>query len=168
VKVDAYLRQIAAVDPDRIAYVDEAGMDTCLYREYAYAPKGEIVIGKIYGRKYRRTSIVAAKIGKEILAPMQYDGTMDSSLFEYWFEQSLLPQLRTDTVIVMDNAAFHRKSKLFALAENSGHSLLFLPPYSPELNPIENYWSWLKRYLYKILPAFERFHDALSACFHVR
>lgn len=167
-KVEAYLRQIADVPSKQIAYVDETGIDTCLYREYAYASKGEIVIGKINGRKFKRTSIVAAKMGKEILAPMQYDGTMDSSLFEIWFEHFLLPQLPEGAVIVMDNAAFHRKSKLFALAESSGHSLIFLPPYAPELNPIENFWSWLKRRLRKILSEFDGFDDALFDCLHVR
>jgi transposase len=167
VKVEAYLCQIDDVDPDRIVYVDETGFDTCLDREYAYAPKGEVIFGRVSGRKYKRTSIVAAKMGEAILAPMQYNGTMDGSLFEIWFEQFLLPQLPEDTVIVMDNAAFHRKSRLFALARSSGHSLLFLPPYSPELNPIENFWGWLKRRLRKCLRRCDVFDDALFDCFQV-
>ena len=166
-KVEEYLHAIADIDPDQIAYIDETGMDTCLYREYAYAPRGEEVIAQIYGRKYKRTSIVAAQIGKEIIAPLQYDGTMDSSLFEHWFEQLFLPSLLLGAAIVMDNAAFHRRSHLIPLAQNAGHLLIFLPPYSPELNPIEKYWSWLKRNLRKILPQYESFDAALSACFQV-
>jgi transposase len=107
-------------------------------------------------------------MGEEILSPLQYDGTMDSTLFEMWFETLLLPVLPENTVIVMDNASFHRKNRLCLLAEKSGHRLIFLPPYSPELNPIENFWSWIKRQLRKILPYHCSFDLALSECFQVR
>jgi len=66
--------------------------------------------------------------GKSIIAPLQYDGMMDSTLFEAWFETRLLPSLPENTVIVMDNASFHRKSKLFHWAEHAGFCLVFLPP----------------------------------------
>ena len=82
---------------------------------------------------------MAGQAGKSIIAPMQYDGTMDSAFFESWFETRLLPALPRDSVIVVDNASFHRKSKLPGLAEGAGYRVLFLPPYSPELNPIENF-----------------------------
>ena len=66
------------------------------------------------GRKYQRCGIVAAKMGDKILAPFQYSGTMDSSLFEFWFSNQLLPTLDKGTVIVMDNASFHSKRRLFS------------------------------------------------------
>lgn len=91
---------------------------------------------------------------------------MDSQLFEYWFENYLMPKLQPSSTIIMDNASFHRKSKLFCLAQNFGHHIIFLPPYSPELNPIENFWNWLKKFLIKILPLFDNFEDALSYCFN--
>jgi transposase len=92
---------------------------------------------------------------------------MDSRLFEFWFENCLLPALPKKSVVVMDNAAFHRKSRLFSLAENAEMRLIFLPPYSPELNPIENFWSWLKRRLRKILPSSDSFDCTLFDCFQV-
>lgn len=140
-------------------------MDTYLYREHCYAEKGRQVIGYISGKKYRRTSIVAAKMGKKIIAPLQYEGTMDSVLFEMWFQECLLSSLPEASVIVMDNAAFHRKSKLFDLAKRAGHSLIFLPPYSPDLNPIENFWAWLKTKLRKILKDYDFFDEALRCAF---
>lgn len=152
----------------RIAYIDETGIDTYLYREYAYSAKGEAVYGLISGRKYQRTGLVAAQMGGKMIAPLQYDGTMDSALFELWFERCLLPVLPEHSCIVMDNAAFHRKSRLYSLVQNTGHTLVFLPPYSPELNPIEHFWSWLKRQLRKILPRCVSFNDALLECFQVR
>jgi Transposase and inactivated derivatives len=161
------LRLIANIPKDKIAYIDETGIDTYLYREHCYAPKGQKVIGHISGKKYHRVGIVAAKLGRRILAPLQYDGTMDSFLFETWFEQRLLPDLPTNSVIVMDNAAFHRKKLLISLAENRGHTIIFLPPYSPELNPIENFWAWLKAKLRKHLSDFNDFDDALCYTFKV-
>ena len=65
------------------------------------------------------------------------------------------------------NAAFHRKSVLFLLAEHAGIRLLFLPPYSPNLNPIEHFWAWIKRHLRKILPLHDSFDDALYSAFQV-
>ena len=162
-----YLEQIAGIAGSSIAYVDETGIDTYLYRPYAYAPKGIRVYGKISGRKYKRVGIVAAQIGRNIYAPLQYEGTMDSCLFEQWFAQCLLPALPKHTTIIMDNASFHRKNQLLALAQGQGHSLLFLPPYSPQLNPIENFWRWLKRHLQKTIHSFNSFDEALSSAFQV-
>lgn len=157
------MKAISDTPESQIAYVDETGIDTYLYREYCYAQKGQEIIGYISGRKYRRVGIVAAKIGKTTIAPMYYDGTMESKLFEKWFENCLLPELPIGSTIVMDNASFHRKSKLILLAESYGYNLIFLPPYSPELNPIEKFWSWLKTKLRKILPAYTDFDSALCA-----
>jgi transposase len=147
--------------------VDETGVDTCLYREYGWSERGRLLMGDISGRRFARTGIVAAQMGKFILAPLTYAGAMDSLLFETWFEKCLLPALPKTAVIVMDNASFHRKNKLFAFVEKSGHRLIFLPPYSPELNPIENFWSRLKRHLRKILHQHSSFHDAFCSAFTV-
>jgi len=92
---------------------------------------------------------------------------MDSLLFETWFANCLLPILPKHSAIVMDNAAFHRKNKLFCLAEKAGHRLIFLPPYSPELNPIENFWNWLKRYVRKNIHEQLSFMDILCSAFNV-
>jgi transposase len=161
------LEKLKRVAPEQIAYVDETGMDTCLYREYGWSQRGEPLLGAVSGRKFKRTGIVAAQMGKSILAPFTYDGVMDSQLFETWFEKCLLPALPEKSVIVMDNASFHRKNRLYFLTENVGHRLIFLPPYSPEYNPIENFWSWLKRYLRKILPVHYSFDAALCSAFSV-
>jgi len=147
--------------------VDECGIDTYLYREYGYAPRGQQVFGQICGRRYKRCGIVAAKMGEQILAPLQYSGTMDSRLFEFWFSQQLLPSLDKGTVIVMDNASFHSKKQFFSVAQNAGCKLIFLPPYSPELNPIEKFWAWLKRFLRRILSAATSFDDALLTAFQL-
>ena len=103
-KVVAYQEVIKDIPLEKIAYVDESGIDTYLYREYGYALRGQRVFGQVRGRKYQRCGIVAAQIGDRILAPFQYNGTMNSRLFEFWFSNQLLPSLEQGTVIVMDNA----------------------------------------------------------------
>jgi transposase len=138
-----------------------------LIREYGWAERGKPVSDLVSGKKFQRTGIVAAQLGQSIVTPMQFEGTMDSRLFECWFEKHLLPSLPIDAVIVMDNASFHRKTTLTQLAHKANRTLIFLPPYSAELNPIEHFWSWLKRHLRKILPAFDSFDDALCSCFNV-
>ncbi len=74
-------------------------------------------------------NIVAAKMGNKILAPMQYNGTTDAPLFEFWFEQWLLPCLPEDVVIVMDNASFHSKDHLNLIAETYNRQIIFLPSF---------------------------------------
>ena len=93
---------------------------------------------------------------------------MDSKLFEFWFSEQLLPSLEKGTVIVMDNASFHSKERLISVAQNADCRLIFLPPYSPELNPIEKFWAWLKRFLRKILSFAASFDDALFTAFQLR
>ena len=161
--MEGYLAELEKVSGRPVVYVDETGIDTCLCREYGRSERGEAVIGKMSGRKFKRVGVVAGQAGKSIVAPMQYGGTMDSEVFESWFEAWLLPALPEGSVVVMDNASFHRKGRLHALAERAGHRVLFLPPYSPELNPIENFWGWLKRELRRILPCCPTFSDALRS-----
>ena len=105
---------------------------------------------------------MAGKIGNKLIAPFVYGGTMTSAFFEWWMENELLNKLSKGSTIVMDNASFHRKEALREIIERKGLRLIFLPPYSPELNPIEKYWAALKRKLRKILPNFPSFSDALD------
>lgn len=110
---------------------------------------------------------MAAKLDSQILAPMQYNGTTDAPLFEYWFEQWLLPCLPADTVIVMDNASFHKKDELQKIADKHNRKIIFLPPYSPELNPIEKFWAVLKHWLKIHIREFDSLDDAIFAAFQI-
>ena len=158
---------LKAVPPENLVYVDECGIDKYLYREFAYALRGEKVVRKISGKKFKRTNIVAGICLGEWVAPMEYSGTTDSVLFEVWFENCLLKELGGGKVIVLDNATFHRKSVLPDLAKKYNCEVLFLPPYSPNLNPIEKKWAWLKKKLRKILPDSDSFQDAVQNSFQV-
>jgi transposase len=105
-------------------------------------------------------------MGEKIMSPLQFNGTMDGRLFEFWFQNCLLHEYPSNSVIVMDNAAFHRKKRLISLTESSKNKIAFLPPYSQEYNPIENFLAWLKHKLKKELFDFDSFDDCLRYCFN--
>jgi len=162
-----FQHRIKRISPKNLIYLDETGIDEFLYREYGYAVRGEKVVGKISGKKFNRTNIVAGICQGKWIAPLQYDGSMDSRLFEYWFKNCLLKEAKRGSFIVMDNARFHRKEHLEKLAKSKICKLIFLPPYSPDLNPIEHKWHWLKQHLRKILENFSSLSDAVLDTFKV-
>ena len=77
---------------------------------------------------------------------MLFDGVCNTKLFNIWFEQILIPELPENSVVILDNATFHKSQELQMIAKNHNVELLYLPPYSPELNPIEKLWANLKRF----------------------
>jgi len=143
--------------------VDESGFHACYDREYGYAPRGEKVFGEISGMRFQRTNLVAAQIGNRAVAPMYYDCPTNSAVFEFWFEDKLMPELSPGDVVIMDNAQFHRKEVLREIASSHHVLVLFLPPYSPDYNPIEKLWANMKRWLRKNMRYYDSFEDALEA-----
>jgi len=148
-------------------YIDESGFDRYYAREYGYAPRGEKVIGKISGKHFVRTSIVAAINGGEVIAPFEFTGSMNGDLFEGWFEHIFVPELKnpTNSVAILDNATHHQKDAILDIADEYGFKVIFLPPYSPDLNPIEKVWANTKRRLSLHMHKFSSFWDALAHCF---
>ena len=166
-KVAEYLDEIRGIPPEEHVHLDESGFERYFDREYGYAPRGEKVYGKIGGRKYQRVGLVTARVGGRVVAPMEYQGTMNAALFEAWFENSLLPAIPPNSTITMDNASFHRKKKLFEIAEKRHFRLIFLPPYSPELNPVEKLWANMKRWLKKNTRNYSSLNDAIEAALEI-
>lgn len=150
------------ISPENRVYADESGFNAYYDREYGYAPRGEKVFGEIAGMKFQRTNLVAAQIGARTVAPMYYDCATNSAVFEYWFEEKLLPELSPGNVVIMDNASFHRKGALRKIAKRHHVLILFLPPYSPDYNPIEKLWANMKRRLKKNMRNYNSFEDALE------
>ena len=122
-------------------------------------------MGKTSGKRFLRTNIVAAQCGKKILAPMTFCGTCNTSLFITWIEKMLIPELKQGQVIIMDNATFHKSPIIKEMIESVGCRLVFLPPYSPDLNPIEKFWANLKRWINQHVPFMEDLHKAISFFF---
>ena len=132
--------------------VDECGFPSSQVRRYAYAPRGLCVNDKISGsHRYTSTSLIAARIGDTFTAPVLFQGASDALAFNAWLEHQLCPLLDETYVVIMDNASFHKGSETARLIAQTGASLLFLPPYSPELNPIEQDFANIKR-LYQYNP----------------
>ena len=96
---------------------------------------------------------------------MTYEETMTSEFFERWFEEFLIPQLKEKSVIILDNARFHRMNKLEKIAEKYCHKILPLPPYSPELNPIEKCWANLKNFVRDYIRKFDSLEETIVAYF---
>jgi hypothetical protein len=116
-------------------------------REYARALRGKRVNGCISGRKYARTNIVAGYCDGKYIGEYCYTGNTTSKIFEDWFCRFLLPETRQGDVIILDNARFHNKKRLKAYALVYKVVIIFLPPYSPDFNPIEHVWANIKRFL---------------------
>ena len=116
-----------------------------MYRQYARSKRGKRVNIRISGKRHARIGLVAAQREGALFASHTYSGTMKASVFEEWFEEELLKKLPKDHVIIMDNAAFHKKEVLQNFAGKYSQRLIFLPQYSPEYNPIKHKWSALKR-----------------------
>jgi len=162
-----YLEKVMTISPENLVYVDECGVEQYLYREYARALRGEKIIAKISGRKYKRINFISGLCQGKLVALREYCGITDSVLFEFWFENCLLKEVKKGSVIVLDNATFHKKSVLPELARKYSCEVLFLPPYSPDLNPIEKKWAWLKCKLRKVLKFHDSFDSALWDIFQV-
>jgi hypothetical protein len=140
------LEKLEEIPEDKRVYIDETGNNTDLDRTHGYAPKGEVVEGKTHGKKTDKLNIVAAKCGDKILKLLEYTCSMKSWLFEFWFAM-LLECVSPGYWFIMDNATFHRENLLREMAEAVGCHVLFLPKYSPDLNPIEHEWANLKTFL---------------------
>jgi hypothetical protein len=117
------------------------------YRPYARAPRGTVVYEAISGQREKRLSVLAAYDGQSLCCPWYFGGTTHTRLFNTWLATDLLPYLGEGYTLILDNATFHHHASTRALVEALGCQLLFLPPYSPDLNPIEHQWAHLKRTL---------------------
>lgn len=129
---------------DRV-YVDETGCDDRLQREYGWSVRGEPCFDRRVGHASERFSVVAAwQPDSGLVAPLSFDGTCHSRLFELWLRFMLCPTLRKGQVVILDNARFHRQKAVQRILKRVGCCALFLPAYSPDLNLIENQWQGFK------------------------
>jgi transposase len=139
-----FKKQIEAIDPGTLVYVDEAGVDNRLFRPYARAIRGQKIYADIPGKKRERYSMIGGLTNSKFIAPLTFQGGCNAEVFNTWLEKILLPSIPKGSTIIMDNAAFHKSARTREIIEAVGCHLLFLPTYSPDLNPIEHCWHTVK------------------------
>lgn len=114
-------------------------------RTHGYAAAGARCYGRHDWQAKGRTNVIGALIGKVLLTTGLFDTTVNADVFYAWTVHDLLPKLPPAAVVVMDNAPFHKRADIAAAIAAAGHTLDYLPVYSPDLNPIEKKWAQLKK-----------------------
>ena len=148
-----FRREVQKLAAASVYYLDECGVDHRLYRTHGRAPRSERLYQAVPGRRRGRTSVIAVCHGGRLVAPLTFAGTCNTEVVDAYFEHVLLPVLPAGSVVVLDNARFHQSPTTAQLVAAAGCELMFLPPYSPDLNPIEHLWAALKARLRPGLPA---------------
>jgi transposase len=141
--------EVGRLDPEQLVFVDEMGTNTSLAPVYAYAPIGQRAFLKIPRNRGKNTTLLTS-LHRDGMGPsMAVEGATTSRVFETYVERLLAPTLRPGQVVVMDNLGAHRPTRIRELIEQRDCELIYLPPYSPELNPIEEALSKIKHILRK-------------------
>jgi transposase len=148
-------------DPHRLVFLDETGLNTKMSRLYGRSSKGSRCYGSVPHGHWNSSTFIGALRYDRIDAPLLIDGAMDGTMFLGYIEQQLLPTLNRGDIVICDNLPAHKVAGVRQAIESVGAYLLYLPAYSPDLNPIEMAFSKLKALLRQIAA---RTWDELLAC----
>jgi len=135
------------LDPERLVFIDETGLSTKMARLRGRALRGERCRAGVPHGHWKTTTFTGALRLSGMTAPFVYDGAMNGMVFQTYVEQVLAPTLTPGDVVIMDNLPAHKAAGVRETIERAGAELLFLPPYSPDFNPIENAFAKLKALL---------------------
>jgi transposase len=150
------------MSPPSLVYADESGMDNRDEYAYGWNPKGERFHALKSGTRQGRINMIAAYCHGQLLAPFTIEGACNRTIFETWLESCLIPVLQAGQCLIIDNATFHKGGRIEELINQAGCRVLYLPPYSPDLNRIEKCWSWLKSRIRHCLNQFDCLRDAME------
>lgn len=137
----------ASVDPKRLVFIDETWIKTNMAPLRGWGPKGQRLIAKAPHGHWKTLTFVAALRCNRIEAPLVFDGPINGRSFAAYVEQALVPTLHPGDVVILDNLGSHKGAAIRAMVRKRGARLLFLPPYSPDLNPIEQVFAKLKHFM---------------------
>jgi transposase len=140
----SFARHVGSIVSERFVFVDECSTNISLSPIYARAPKGERARGKAPRNWGKNVSLVCAIDSGGVKPSMSVEGAVDGRAFEAYVECFLVPELKRGQIVVMDNLSVHKSKRVRRLIEQAGAALLFLPPYSPDFNPIEQAFSKVK------------------------
>jgi transposase len=161
---DQWRADTERIDPRRLRFIDESGAKTNMVRMHGRCPKGQRLLSSAPAGHWNTTTMIAA-IGLDgIHAPFALDGGIDGDAFLAYVEKVLLPTLQGGEIIVMDNLSSHKLPRVAELIQSAGAEVWYLPPYSPDFNPIENMWSKVKQILRSIAArTFDGLVDAIRS-----
>lgn len=125
-------------------FIDESGFTYDMPRTHGYSLKGVRCYGHHEFRSWNRTNVIGALVGFTLLTVSLFHSTINMKIFTAWVKEDLIPKLPSSSVVIMDNATFHKGQDMKKALLEAGHCLLYLPPYSPDLNPIEHKWAQAK------------------------
>jgi transposase len=142
----AWRAELAGVDPARLVFIDETGIDTRMTRAYARAARGQRATGKVPWGRWERLTVIGALALDGVVASRGIAAATGTAVFLAFTEEVLVPALRgrPDALVVMDNLGAHKAEKVREALDRAGLSHRYLPSYSPDMNPIEQAWSKLK------------------------
>lgn len=143
----AYQEEVKAEIISKFKFLDEVGSNLAMTRLYGRGQRGERVVETVPQNYGENITMLAALSVTGITAPMTINGAVDGIVFKAYVEQVLCPTLEPGEVVLMDNLPVHKVVGIQELIEAQGAKLIYLPPYSPDLNPIEKCWSKIKTYL---------------------
>jgi transposase len=146
----AFREYVRTIISERFVFVDECSTNISLAPIYARAPRGERARGKAPKNWGKNISLLCAIDSEGVKSSMSVEGAVDSKAFESYIEHFLAPMLKRGQIVVMDNLSSHKSKRVERLIEQTGATLLFLPPYSPDMNPIEEAFSKVKSILRKV------------------
>ncbi len=153
----------AAVAAERLVFLDESSASTSLARLYGRCAVGERLRDSAPAGHWLTCTMLCAIRHAGPFAPVLIDGPVNGDVFMAWVEQALIPGLRPGEIVVMDNLSTHRMGCVAAAIRAAGFDVCYLPPYSPDLNPIESMWSQVKSVLRKLAArTFESLCDAMG------
>lgn len=132
------------IDPARLHFIDEAGINLAMTRLYGRAPRGERVIERVPRNYGKQTSIISSLSLGGVGATMVIEGAVDTDVFNAYVEMVLRPTIKAGDVIVLDNLSAHKASRIEEVARECGARVIWLSPYSPDYSPIEMMWSKVK------------------------
>jgi transposase len=161
------LTTLCGGDFSRVSFLDETGTLTNLVRTYGRSDRGARCPGAApQGHWKVVTAVAAVRLTDGLVAPFTIDCPVDGDVFAAYVERVLVPALRPGDVVVMDNLSSHKDPRVGRLVEAAGAAVLYLPPYSPDFNPIEMIWSKVKRLLRSFAArTVDALHDAVGRAF---
>jgi transposase len=161
----AWFKMQPKLDPRKLVFIDETAASTNMTRRYGRATRGERLVCKVPHGHWKTSTFVAALRHNRVTAPLLLDGPMNGITFLAYVEDVLVPTLKRDDIVIMDNVGVHKVVGVREAIEARGANLFYLPPYSPDLNPIEQFFSKLKALLRKAAArTIDRLWEVIGLC----